>query len=91
MNEQVINVHNYIGVSVDDSFHQALEAGRAAQQAHGAGDPLELAHTRHSEGCVWAGPGVPNHLPKPSSEVNCTEDSTARATDFANALTDLLH
>jgi hypothetical protein len=91
MDEKVINEHNYIGEPVDDSFHQALEAGGAAQQAHGTGDPLELAHARHSEGCLRACPGVQNHLPETSSEVNCTEDGTARATDFANALTDVLH
>ncbi len=72
---------------MDDSFHQALKAGRAAQQAHGAGNPLELAHARHREGCVRASPGVQNHLPKPSSEVDCTEDSTPRSTNFTNALT----
>jgi hypothetical protein len=38
VNEKVVNVHNYIGESMDNSFHQALEAGRAAKQAHGAGD-----------------------------------------------------
>ncbi len=84
MDEKVVNVHDYIGKSVNDSFHQALEAGRAAQHVHGARDPLELAHVRHSDCCVWAGPGGQNHLPKASREVNCTEDSTARATDFAN-------
>ncbi len=64
VDEKVINVLHYIGESVDDSFHQAREASGAAQQAHGAGDPLELAHARHSECHVWAGPGMQNHLPK---------------------------
>ncbi len=91
MDEKVVNVDDYIGESVDDSFHQALEAGQAAQQTHGTGDPLELTHPRHHEGCVRAGPGVQNHLPEANSEVNCTEDSTARVTDFSNALTDILH
>jgi hypothetical protein len=55
MDEKVVNVHDYIGKSVDDSFHQALEAGRTAQHVHGAGDPLELANVRHSD-CT-GGPG----------------------------------
>ncbi len=91
VNKKVVHVHNYIGESMDDSFHQVLEAGRAAKQAHGAGDPLELAHARHSECCERAGPEVQNHLPEASCEVNGTEDSTARATDFTNALTDVIH
>ncbi len=47
-----VNVHNYIGQSVGHSFHQALKTGWASQQAHGAGDPLELAHARHSKKIV---------------------------------------
>jgi hypothetical protein len=90
MDEKVVNVHDFIGESVDDSFHQALEAGGAAQQAHGAGDPLELAHTGHSEGSVWVGPGGAESSAK-TQQVNCTENSTARATNFTNALTDVLH
>jgi hypothetical protein len=91
VDQEVVDVHNYIGEAVDDGFHQTLKAGGAAQQAHGAGDPLKLAHVRHHDGCVRAGPGVQNHLPEASREDDGTENSTARATDFANALTDVFH
>jgi hypothetical protein len=91
MYQQVINVHDYIGESVDHSFHQALKTGWTSQQAHGTGDPLKLAHTRDSEGCVWAGPGMQNHLPETGSEVSGTKNSTARLANFANSLTYVFH
>ncbi len=87
VDEKVINENNYTGEAVDDSFHQPLETGWAAQQSHGTGDLLELAHTRHSEGCVGPGPGMENHLPKTGTEVNSTENSTARTADFTDTLT----
>ncbi len=89
--QQVINIHDYIGKSIDHSFHQALKTGWASQQTHGTGDPLELAHTRHNEGCVWAGPGMQNYLPETGGEVNGTKNSTARSANFANALTYVIH
>jgi hypothetical protein len=51
---------------MDNSFHQPLETGWAAQQSHGAGDTLKLTHARHREGSVGPGPGVEDHLPKAS-------------------------
>jgi hypothetical protein len=83
--QEVVDVHNYIGESVDDSFYQALKTGWASQQAHWTGDPLKLAHSRHSEGCVWAGPGMQNHLPETGSEVDGTEDSTARFCQYTHS------
>ena len=91
MHQQVVNVHNYIGEAVDDSFHESLEAGGAPQQTHGAGDPLELPHAWNGEGRVGACPGVQNHLPEPSREVDGTENGAARWADFADTLADVLH
>ena len=91
MHQQVINVHNYIGEAVDDSFHESLEAGGAPQQTHGAGDPLELPHAWNGEGSVGACPGVQNHLPESGREVDGTKNSTARSTDFPDAFADVLH
>ncbi len=73
--QQVNNVHNDIGDAVDDSFHVALEAGGAPQQAHWAGDPLELAHARDCECSVWPGPQVQDHLPEDCSEFDGAEDA----------------
>ncbi len=91
MHQEVVNVHNYIGEAVDDCFHQTLEAGWAAQQAHRTGYPLELAHARHCERGVRACPGMQNHLPKSGREVDGTKNSAARSTDFSDALTNVLH
>ncbi len=72
VDEEVINVNNYIGEAVYNCLHEALEAGGAAQQAHRAGNPLKLAHAWHCESGVWACSWVQNHLPEPSGEVNGT-------------------
>ncbi len=91
MYQQIVNVHNYIGEAIDDGFHESLEDGGTPQQAHGAGDPLELPHAWYGEGSVGACPGVQNHLPESSCEVDGTKNRAARSTDFANALADVLH
>jgi hypothetical protein len=91
MYQQIVNVHNYIGEAIDDSFHESLEAGGTPQQAHGAGDQLELSHAWYCEGGVWTCPGVQNHLPESGREVNGTKNGAALSTDFANALADVLH
>ncbi len=64
MHQQIVNVHNYIGEAVDNSFHEALKTGRAPKKSHRASYPLKLTHARYGECSVGAGPGVEDHLPK---------------------------
>jgi len=68
-----------------------LEAGRAAQQAHGAGDPLELAHAGHREGSVGPGSEMQDHLPESCCQVYCAENGADWPANFADAFADVLH
>jgi hypothetical protein len=52
VDQQVINVDGDIANPIEDGLHEAVEAGRAAKQAHGAGDLLKLPHAWHSKSSV---------------------------------------
>ena len=64
VHQQIVDVHDHILNVFNHSFHESLKTGRAPKQAHGAGNPLELAHARHSEGSVGPCSWVQDHLPE---------------------------
>ena len=91
MQQQVINIHDYIGQTLDDSLHQPLKTAGRTQQTHRGGDPLELALARYGKCGVRSGAWLQQQLPETSREVDRGEQSAAGATNVANALTDVLH
>jgi hypothetical protein len=53
-----MDVDNVIGQSMDDGFHEPLEAGWSPEEPHGCGYPLKLSLPKFCEGSVKSGLGV---------------------------------
>ncbi len=68
-----------------------LEAGRAPEEAHRAGDQLKLPEARHSECCVWVCPKVQDHLPEASCDIYGWEQGAAWSANFSDTLTYIFH
>ncbi len=91
VDDDVINVYENVLDACQHVFHEALERGRATQEAHGRSYPFKLTSSFDSEGGETAIGGLNGHLPESRGEVDGAEDGGSGAADVGDAFRDVLH
>ena len=75
VDQEVVDVDNYILEVPEYAFHELLKRGWASQQSHWGSDPVKLSFSWNGESRQWLGFFVQLHLPESGCAIQGQEDT----------------